>query len=558
MNDRKLSALGGAAALTALISCSGGTNMADRIFINGTFHTLDPARPAAEALASREGEIIAVGSASEVRKLAGPRTETVDLGGGIVLPGFTDSHVHFVNGGFSLTSVQLRDAASRDEFVRRIGEKARSLPKGEWVLDGEWDHTLFTPVELPRRDWIDAVTPDNPVCVGRLDLHMVLVNSLALKLAGVTRNTPVPPGGEIVKDPVTGEPTGILKDAAMDLVYGVIPDPGPARTRRAIEAALRHAAEKGVTTVHDVSGEAGLDIYQDLLREGKLTTRIYFYFPISRIEEVLRMKLKTGFGNAFLRFGGLKGFADGSLGSSTALFFEPYADDPKAFGLFASEMIPEGTMDGRVRSADRAGLQCAIHAIGDRANAAILDIFAAAAAENGPRDRRFRIEHAQHLRPADITRFAKLGVIASVQPYHAADDGRWAERKIGPERAKTTYPFHSFLDAGATLIFGSDWPVAPMDPLRAIDAAVTRRTIDGANPGGWIPEQKISVAEAVRASTVGPAYAEFAEASKGTLEPGKVADLVVLDGDPFAIPAERLADLHVRMTIVGGRIVFKR
>lgn len=558
MNDRKLSALAAAAALAALISCSGGTNMADKIFINGKFLTLDPAHPSAEALASRKGEIVAVGSAAEVRKWAGPRSETVDLGGGVVLPGFTDSHVHFVNGGFSLTSVQLRDAASKDEFARRIGEKARSLPKGEWILNGEWDHTIFTPVELPRRDWIDAVTPDHPVCVSRLDGHMILANSLALKLAGVTRNTPVPPGGEIVKDPATGEPTGILKDAAMDPVYRVIPDAGPVQTRRAVEAALRHAAEMGVTTVHDVSGEAGFDVYQDLLREGKLTTRIYFYFPISRIDEVLRMKLKTGFGNGFLRFGGMKGFADGSLGSATAYFFEPYADDPKAFGLLASDMIPEGTMDKRVRAADGAGLQCAIHAIGDRANAMILDIFAAAGAEHGPSDRRFRIEHAQHLRPADIARFAKLGVIASVQPYHAVDDGRWAEGKIGPERVKMTYPFRAFLDAGATLVFGSDWPVAPMDPLRAIDAAVTRRTIDGANPGGWVPEQRISVAEAVRASTLGPAYAEFAEAAKGSLEAGKVVDLVVLDGDPFALPPERLADLRVRMTIVGGEIVFKR
>jgi hypothetical protein len=558
MTHRKCAALAGAAALAALISCSGGTNMADKIFINAKFLTLDPARPAAEALASRKGEIIAVGSASEVRKTAGPKTETIDLGGGVVLPGFTDSHVHFVNGGFSLTSVQLRDAASKEEFVRRIGEKARSLPKGEWILDGEWDHTLFKPVELPRRDWIDAVTPDHPVCISRLDGHMVLVNSLGLKLAGITAATPVPPGGEIVKDPATGEPTGILKDAAMDPVYRVIPDPGPVQTRRAVEAALRHAAEMGVTTVHDVSGEAGLDIYQDLLREGKLTARIYFYYPISRIDEVLGMKLKTGFGNAFLRFGGLKGFADGSLGSATAYFFEPYADDPKAFGLLASDMIPEGTMAKRILAADRAGLQCAIHAIGDRANAIILDLFAAAEAENGPRDRRFRIEHAQHLRPADIARFAKLGVIASVQPYHAADDGRWAERKIGPERIKTTYPFRSFLDAGATLVFGSDWPVAPMDPILAIAAAVTRRTIDGANPNGWVPEQKISVAEAVRASTLGPAYAEFAEASKGSLETGKVADLVVLDGDPFAVPPERLANLHVRMTVVNGEIVFKR
>jgi predicted amidohydrolase YtcJ len=528
--------------------------MADTIFINGKFHTLDPARPTAEALASRKGEIVAVGSASEVRKFAGPGTETVDLGGAVVLPGFTDSHVHFVNGGFSLTSVQLRDAASKEEFARRIGEKARSLPKGEWVLNGEWDHTLFHPVELPRRDWIDEVTPDNPVCVSRLDGHMVVVSSAALKLAGVTKNTPVPPGGEIVKDPATGEPTGILKDAAMDLVYRVIPDAGPAQTRRAIEAALRHAAEKGVTTVHDVSGEAGLDIYQDLLREGTLTTRIYFYLPISRIDEVLRMKLKTGFGNGFLRFGGLKGFADGSLGSATAYFFESYADDPNAFGLLASDMIPEGTMDRRIRTADRAGLQCAIHAIGDRANAIILDLFAAAEADNGPRDRRFGSSTpSTSVRPTSPASPARRDRL--VQPYHAADDGRWAKGKIGPERIKPR-SFRSFLDAGRPRL-RSDWPVALMDPpsdRRRRDP----RTVDGANPNGWVPEQKIGVAEAIRASTLSPAFAEFAEASKGSLEAGKVADLVVLDGDPFTVPPERLGGLHVLMTVVNGSIVFRR
>jgi predicted amidohydrolase YtcJ len=558
MCHRTLIVLSGALALAALTSCSGGTNMADHLYINGKFETLDSARPEAEALAVRKGEIIAVGTASAAKRYAGPGTETVDLGGAVVLPGFADSHVHFVNGGFSLTSVQLRDASSKDEFVRRIADTARSLPKGEWILNGEWDHTLFNPVELPRRDWIDAVTPDHPVCVGRLDLHMVLVNSLALKLAGVTRDTSVPPGGEIIKDPATGEPTGILKDAAMDLVYRVIPEPAPAQTRRAVEAALRHAAEKGVTTVHDVSGATGLDIYQDILREGKMTARITFYFPMARIEEVLAMKLKTGFGDRFLRFGGLKGFADGSLGSATAWFFEPYADDPKAFGLLASDMLPDGAMEKRVKAADRAGLQCAIHAIGDRANAAILDIYERTAATNGERDRRFRIEHAQHVRPADILRFGRSNVIASVQPYHAVDDGRWAERKIGPGRAKTTYPFRSFLDAGTTLVFGSDWPVAPMDPLRAIEAAVTRRTLDGAHPDGWIPEQKISAAEAVRATTLGPAFAEFAEAWKGRLAEGYVADFVALDGDPLALPADRLAGIRVLMTVVGGKIVFRR
>ncbi|MBM3294160.1 MAG: amidohydrolase, partial [Candidatus Aminicenantes bacterium] len=432
-----------AAAVLAAGACRGGEGMADRILVNGKIWTGDPDRPAAEAVAFLGERIVAVGTSAEVRRAASATAETIDLGGRRVLPGFIDSHVHFVNGGFSLLAVQLRDASSKEEFVARIAAKARELPKGEWIQNGEWDHELFRPVELPRREWIDPVTPDHPVCVNRLDGHMILANSLALEIAGITKSTPAPPGGEIIRDPATGEPTGILKDAAMDLVYAKIPPPTPAQIRKAVEAALAEAAAKGVTSVHDVSGEAGLDVYQELLREGRLTTRIYFYFPVTDIDLVLKMKLRRGFGDDRLRLAGLKGFADGSLGSSTAYFDEPYADDPRTSGILVGQMYPEGIMGRRILAADGAGLQVAIHAIGDRANALVLDMFEKAAAEEGMADRRWRIEHAQHLRPGDIARYAELGVIASVQPYHAADDGRWAERKIGPERAKTTYAFRS-------------------------------------------------------------------------------------------------------------------
>jgi len=547
------------AALCAVLgACGGAKPMADKILVNGRIWTADLARPWAEAAALRDGRILAVGSAADIRKTAGPATEVLDAGGGLVLPGFIDSHVHFVNGGFSATNVQLRDAGSKAEFVRRIAEKAKGLPKGEWILNGEWDHQRFTPVELPRREWIDAATPDHPVCVNRLDGHMVLANSLALKLGGVTKATAAPAGGEIVRDPATGEPTGILKDAAMDLVMAKIPDPSPAQVRRAVEAAMAAAAEKGVTSVHDVSGEAGFGVYQDLLREGRLKTRIAFYVPIASAESVLRLQLKPGFGNDRLRFLGLKGFADGSLGSSTAYFFEPYADDPRTSGLLHGQMFPEGVMEKRILAAERAGLQVAIHAIGDRANAIILDIFEKAAVEGGARDRRFRIEHAQHLRPADIDRFGRLRVVASVQPYQVIDDGRWAESKIGPGRAKTTYAFRSLLEAGARLAFGSDWPVAPMDPVLGIYAAVTRRTLDEKNPDGWVPDQKIPLEEALRGFTINAAYAEFAEADKGSIAPGKLADFVVLDRDLFRIKAEEIRDARVIRTIVGGEVVFKR
>ncbi|MGA2586946.1 MAG: amidohydrolase [Candidatus Aminicenantales bacterium] len=544
--------------MVALVSCGGGVPMADKILVNGKIWTVDPGRPWAEAVAVRDHKILAVGTTFDIRKTAGRTTEIIDLKNAFVLPGFIDSHVHFINGGRSLTSVQLREARSKEEFVQRIAAKARDLPKGEWILNGEWDHTQFDPVELPRREWIDAVTPDHPVCVNRLDGHMILANSLALKLGGVTKNTPVPAGGEIVKDSATGEPTGILKDAAMDLVFRRMPDPTPAQTMRAAEAAMAYAAERGVTSVHDVSGEAGFDVYQELLKNRKLTTRISFYVPVTEVDLVLRMKLRTSFGNDMLAFAGLKGFSDGSLGSATAYFFEPYADDPKARGLLNEQMFPEGLMEKRVLAADRGGLQIAIHAIGDRANAIVLDIFEKAERENGDRDRRFRIEHAQHLRPADIVRFGKLKVIASVQPYHLIDDGRWAEKKIGPERAKTTYPFKSLLDNGVTLVCGSDWPVAPMDPIMGLYAAVTRRTLDEKNPGGWIPEQKITLGEAIKGFTINGAFAQFAEKIKGSIEPGKLADFVVLDRNLFAVKPEEIRDARVVMTIVNGEIVYGR
>lgn len=537
-------------------SCSdGGNDMADLILMNGTVHTLDPARPRAEAVAVRDGRILKVGTAAEVRGLAGKETRTIDLAGGFVLPGFIDSHTHFLNGGFSLSSIQLRDVRTREEFAARVAAKVKELDKGEWVQNGDWDHELFTPVELPRREWIDSVSPENPVCVNRYDGHMVLANSAALRIAGVTKSTPVPPGGEIVKDLKTREPTGILKDAAADLVSRHIPDPSWKEKLKAAEAALKHAAEHGVTSVHEMADASSFEVYQELLREGKMTARLYVYIPIDDVDIYARLKLKTPFGNDCLKIGGLKGFVDGSLGSTTAYFFDPYTDDPTTSGLLASQMFPEGIMEKRILEADKAGLQIAIHAIGDRANSLLLDLYEKAAAQNGPRDRRWRIEHAQHLRPQDIARFGKLGIIASVQPYHAYDDGRWAEKRIGKERARTTYPFKSLLEGGAVLAFGSDWTVAPLDPLSGIYAAVTRVTSDGKNPGGWVPEEKISIEEAIKGYTTGGAYAEFAEKDKGTIRSGKLADLVVLDKDLFKVPAEGLMDIKVVLTIVGGKVV---
>jgi hypothetical protein len=330
----------------------------------------------------------------------------------------------------------------------------------------------------------------------------------------------------------------------------------------AAETALRHARELGVTSVNDMSDETdfavSLEVYQGLLKQDRLTARVYFYVPIDRIDIMDALRLKTPFGNDRLSLGGLKGFADGGLGASTAYFFEPYADNPKNFGLLAPQMFPESVMEERVLRADRDGLQVAIHAIGDKANFVVLNIFEKIMARNGSRDRRWRIEHAQHLRREEIGRFAALGVIASVQPYHAIDDGRWAEAKIGKERCRTTYAFKSLLDAGAILALGSDWPVAPLNPLIGIYAAVTRQTTDGENPDGWFPEQKISLEEALKGFTLNGARAEFSEKKKGSLEQGKLADLVVLDRDLFKIAPEKIKEAQVLLTVVGGKIVYDR
>ncbi len=545
-------------ALTALAGCHTRAegNMVDLALVNGKVWTGSAERPWAEAVAVRGERIYAVGTTAEIRLLAGPGTKLVDLGGSLVLPGFIDSHTHFLTGGFALKSIQLHEARSREEFIARVAAKARELGPGRWILDGNWDEERFSPPELPRREWIDAVTPDNPVCVSRIDLHTSLANTVALRLAGITRHTPSPPGGEIGKDPATGEPTGLLKDTASEMVLAKVPEPAFAEKLEAAEASLRHAAERGVTSVNDMADASSFEVFQELERRGKLTTRINVYVPVTEVETLARLKVKSPFGGARLKLAGLKGFVDGSLGSATAYFFEPYADAPDKSGLLHAHMFPEGVMEERIREADRAGLQVAIHAIGDRANSLLLDFFERTAAANGPRDRRWRVEHAQHLRPADLARFGRLGVVASVQPYHLIDDGRWAERKIGPERVRTTYAFESLRRAGATLAFGSDWTVAPLEPLLGIYAAVTRRTLDGRHPDGWVPAEKVSVEEAVRAYTVNGAWAQFAENEKGTVAAGKLADLVVIDRDIFAIPPEGIGEARVRLTVFDGRIVF--
>lgn len=527
------------------------------VIINASIHTMDSVRPTAAALAISENRIAAVGSTEEIRALAGANTRVIDAKGKLVLPGFNDAHVHYLMGGFSLANVDLRDAKSPEEMARRLGEYAKKLPKGRWILGGDWDHEKWPGALLPTKEMIDAATPDNPVFVNRLDGHMALANSLALNLAKVTKETKDPPGGVVVKDANTGEPTGVLKDGAEDLIDRVVPEKTFEEKHTAARAATEHAAKMGVTSVTDMSAGEDVGLYQYMVERGELKNRIYAIRSIVSWEVFGKAGVRGAFGSDMLRIGGLKGFADGSLGSTTALFFQPYNDAPNTRGLLFDQMLPEGIMLKRVSGADKAGLQVMIHAIGDEANMRILDIYKEVAANDGVGDRRFRIEHAQHLRTNEIPRFGAQKVVASMQPYHCADDGRWCEKRIGPERSKGTYAFRSLLDSGATLAFGSDWTVAPLNVMEGIKAAVTRQTLDGKHPTGWIPEQKITVDEAVRAYTVGSAYAEFAEKVKGSITPGKLADVVMLDQDIYKTNPDEIDRAHVIMTIMDGRVVYE-
>ena len=544
-------------ALILACACAGQRKpAADLIITNGKVWTVDKSLPTAQALAVLGDRIVAVGSAPEIDAWRGPRTQVIDAGGRLVLPGFNDAHVHFVSGGMQLDNVQLKAATSAQEFARLIGGRAKVTPKGEWIEGGNWDETKWTPPNIPTKQLIDALTPDNPVFVTRYDGHMGLANSVALRLAGITAPTPDPPGGTIVRD-AQGNPTGALKDAAASLVYKVIPPLTHDQRVRIVKRAMAHAASLGVTSVQNMSADyEDIAVYDELQQRGELITRIYAAPPIGNVNDLAKIGVRHAFGGAYLRIGALKGFADGSLGSGTAYFYEPFLNQGDNRGLLADEMHPISLMRGRMMAADAAGLQLCTHAIGDQAISIILDLYAEVTKAHGEADRRLRIEHAQHMAAKDFARFAELHVIASVQPYHAIDDGRFAEAHIGHDRSSRTYAFRTFLDHGVRLALGTDWEVAPLDAMQTVYAAVTRATLDGKNPGGWFPEQKLTVPETIEAYTMGSAYAEFQDNVKGSITPGKLADLVLLSDDIFTIPPEKIRDVHVLKTILGGKVIF--
>ena len=548
--------------LAALLPAAEPVVAADLVVLNAKVRTGEPKQPEAEAVATLNGKIVKVGTTDEVKQLVGVKTKVIDAGGKRVAPGFHDSHLHFLGGGQQLARVELKDCKDETEFGQRLKAFDENTPRDRWMLGGNWDHDRAFAGKLPTAATIDSYVPNRPVFLRRYDGHMALANSLALKKAGITADTKDPAGGVIERLPDGKTPSGVLKDNAMDLLDKLIPEPDDAEIAEAVRAAMKACAENGITSAADMDGSSAvtrrkyLRVLQRLAAKGDLSVRLSVHTPIAIGSDVIGVGAEANFGNDFVRVGGVKGYMDGSLGSSTAKMFAGYDSNPKVTGVYVT---PPAQMKAFVKAADAGGLSVAVHAIGDEANAVLLDIFAEVAKANGPRDRRFRIEHAQHLRAEDYKRFKQIGVVASMQPYHVVDDGRWAEGRIGAKRCASSYAYRGLLDAGAVLAFGSDWPVAPLDVLAGIDAAVNRRPLDGKHPNGWFPEQRITVAESVAAYTRGSAYAASQETERGTLAAGKLADFVILSRDIFAkAEQDKILEAKVDVTVVAGKVVFER
>ena len=532
-------------------------NPADLVLINGDIYTVASPRSRAQAIAIKGEKIVAVGSSADVRASIGSRTRVIDLHGRFAMPGFNDAHVHLASAGMAKLTVNFEGAKSLAEFQQRIRAALKNYKPGEWITGSGWDHTLWPEKRFPTRWDLDAVSKDHPMIFSRVDGHVAVANSLALKLAGVTKATPDPAAGHIVRDAKTGEPDGMLEeDAAMSLVYRHVPPASHERRRRAIELALADAVSHGVTSIQDYSTWQDFLIYRELKQEGKLPLRITewltFTEPLAKLEEERR---EGGTTDPWLKTGSLKAFMDGSLGSRTAAMLAPYSDDPSTSGIL--RMQPK-ELNAMSIERDKAGFQLNFHAIGDKANRVALDAFAVVRAANGPRDRRDRIEHAQVIAPEDFARFADLHIIASMQPVHLLDDERWAGARLGPERSKGAYAWNTMRKDGVRLAFGTDYPVEGIDPLRGLYACVPRELPEGGPPGGWEPQEKLPMDVCISDYTAGSAYAEFEENRKGELKPGMFADIVVYPADITRIPPPELLHTSVDITITGGRIVYER
>ncbi|MFC3052254.1 amidohydrolase [Kordiimonas pumila] len=550
MLDRRTFIAGMGATLAVSAALRAGTVHLDVAYVNGQVW-VSAGVPLASAIGTVNNHIAAVGG-SAVKAMIGPKTQVIDLEGAFVTPGIIEPHVHLFMAAEALVSINLRSAGTPADFAAILGDYAAKVQPGKWIEGGSWDEQLWGG-QLPTRHWIDDVTPNNPVAVARLDLHMLLLNSLALKLAGIDRNTPDPEGGIIVRDE-QGEPTGILKDKAKDLVQRVIPSMTEAEKEARLRVCTQHALSLGVTQIHTKALDwVSHDALRSLRAKGETDVRFKSFVPLADWQRLQSLIAEEGRGDDWVRWGGLKGLADGSLGSGTALFYDEYTDEPGNKGI---SFVPLADLREQIIAADGAGLHLAVHAIGDRANDEVLGMFAEAIQKNGPRDRRFIIEHAQHIRPQSFSRFADLGVIASMQPYHAIDDGRWAEKRIGEKRLHGTYAFNSLLKAGVQVGFGSDWPVAPLDPRLGIQAAVLRQTLDGANPEGWLPYEKVSAETALKAYTETNAYVGYQENKLGRLIPGYLADFVIWGGNLLTHAPEKLHEVPVLKTVVDGKVRF--
>lgn len=526
---------------------------ADLVLTGGVVYTMDPARPRAEAVAVRGERVVAVGSSAEMKAFLGPRTRIVELGGRAVVPGLVDAHCHLYGLGVSLETLSTRGAKSPEEVARAVAEVAQKRASGEWITGRGWDQNLWTPAVFPDHRALDTAAPAHPVALRRIDGHALWANAAALRAAGIDRNTVEPSGGRILRD-TAGEPTGVLVDAAMDLVESKIPpDPPEVRERRILRAA-EHALSLGLTAVHEMGiDDTTVAAYRALARQGKLPLRVHAYLAGEGRLEGLRGRVPDidATGTAMFVLRGVKIFADGALGSRGALLLAPYADEPAQSGL---AIMDRPALGEAARNAADAGFQLAVHAIGDRANREVLDAFEAA----GPgraRALRFRVEHAQIVSTEDIPRFGALGVLASMQPTHATSDMPWAPLRLGQTRLQGAYAWRTLLSAGARLVFGSDFPVEEPSPLLGLYAAVTRQDPEGHPPGGWMPAERLSLDEALRLFSAEPAYAAFVEANRGRLAPGFVADISVFDRD--LVPDRTLLTTRAALSVVGGRVAYE-
>lgn len=536
---------------------------ADLVIKNARIVTIDKDNPRAEAIAAKGEFIIAVTSNSGIEKyIKEGTTRVIDAKGRLLVPGFNDAHIHFMGGGESLMNLDFRYVHDPKIIQKMVAEKVAQSKPGELILGGGWEHETFPDKKWPTKKILDAVAPNNPVMLSRADGHSVWVNSYIIKESGITKDTPDPPNGTIVRDPVTSEPTGIFKEGAKRLLkvkssVVLTPEEQEARKDKALELALDAARRTGVTSIQQLNGE--YDRFERFKDAGKLTLRMTFEIAIPSDEAGLKMadELRKRFPpeNNWIRFGYLKGYIDGTLGSGTALMFEPYLDDPKTSGL---PMVPYEEFERRIVAADAMGFQTGTHAIGDKGNNWLLNALEKAQQLNGKRDSRHRSEHAQILRLSDIPRFAQLGVMASMQPTHCITDKRFAEKRIGRERCKGAYAWKRLLDAGVHIAFGTDWDVEPIDPLEGLYASVTRKDRTGEPGDGWFPDQKLSMERAIELYTLGSAYAEFMEGRKGMLKPGYLADMAIFNNDLMTIPPDKIMPSKVDYTIVGGKVVYKR